>query len=60
MRLLIMIKHVIAELTPIHARREVLKADDVNAVLAHGNEQARAVAAATMREVRTAIGLPIG
>jgi len=55
----VMIKHVIAELTPIHERREAMKADDVAAVLEHGNQQARGVAAATMCEVRTAIGLPI-
>ncbi len=56
----IMIKHVIAELTPIHERRASLRADDVTAVLEQGNLQARAAAAATMREVRGAIGLPVG
>jgi tryptophanyl-tRNA synthetase len=55
----VMIKHVIAELTPIHQRRAALRTDDVAAVLEHGNQQARAVAAATMRAVREAIGLPI-
>jgi tryptophanyl-tRNA synthetase len=54
----VMIKHVIAELTPIHERREALKADDVAAVLESGNQRARAAAVATMHEVRTAIGLP--
>jgi len=55
----IMIKHVIAELAPIHERRAALKADDVAAVLAHGNRQAGVVAEATMRDVRGAIGLPV-
>jgi len=56
----IMIKHVVAELEPIHARRAALEAkpDEVAATLEHGNQQARAVAAATMGEVRQAIGLP--
>jgi tryptophanyl-tRNA synthetase len=54
----VMIKHVIAELTPIHERRETLREEEVVAVLEHGNRQAREVAAATMHEVRTAIGLP--
>jgi len=55
----VMIKHVIAELTPIHARRQAVKVADVAAVLERGNQQARVEAAATMREVRQAIGLPI-
>jgi tryptophanyl-tRNA synthetase len=56
----IMIKHVIAELAPIHERRVALEADpeQVTATLERGNQQAREVASATMREVRHAIGLP--
>ena len=53
----VMIKHVIAELEPIRERRAHLKADDARAVLEAGNHRARAIAAATMREVRTAMGL---
>jgi tryptophanyl-tRNA synthetase len=55
----VMIKHVIAELTPIRERRAALSADAVAVVLEDGNRQARAVAATTMREVREAIGLPV-
>lgn len=55
----IMIKHVVAELGPISARRAEIEARPafVAEVLAHGNEQARKVAAATMEEVRDAMGL---
>jgi len=55
----VMIKHVIAELAPIRERREALQAkpEEVTAVLERGNEQAGAVAAATMREVREAMHL---
>ncbi len=55
----VMIKHVIADLTPIHERRAALEKQPevVTAALERGNEQARAVAAATMREVREAMGL---
>lgn len=55
----VMIKHVVAHLDPIHARRAELeqKPDLVDDVLADGNRRARAVAAATMEEVRQAIGL---
>jgi tryptophanyl-tRNA synthetase len=56
----IMIKHVIAELAPIHERRAALEAhpEQVTGVLERGNEQARDVARATMHEVRNAMGLP--
>ncbi len=56
----IMIKHVIAELAPIHERRAALEAhpEEVTAALERGNEQARDVARATMHEVRNAMGLP--
>jgi tryptophanyl-tRNA synthetase len=56
----VMIKHVIAELAPIHERRVALEADpeQVTATLERGNQQAWEVASATMREVRHAIGLP--
>ncbi len=55
----IMIKHVIADLTPIRERHAALQADpsQVTAVLERGNEQARAVAGATMDEVRGAMRL---
>lgn len=55
----IMIKHVIADLAPIRKRHDELaaKPQQVIAVLEHGNEQARAVAQATMREVRAAMKL---
>jgi len=55
----VMIKHVIADLAPIAARRAELaaKPEIVTAALEKGNEQARTVAEATMREVRTAIGM---
>ncbi|MCX8071834.1 MAG: tryptophan--tRNA ligase [Candidatus Binatia bacterium] len=56
----IMIRHVIEDLAPIAARRQQLEAQPqrVAEVLAHGHEQAQGVAEATMKEVRTAIGLP--
>lgn len=55
----IMIKHVVAELGPISQRRAELEERPaaVAEALAHGNEQARKVAAATMEEVREAMGL---
>jgi len=55
----IMIKHVIADLEPIHARRAALaqRPDEVAATLERGNQEARAVAATTMSEVRAAMGL---
>ncbi len=55
----VMIKHVVADLTPIRERRAALEADpsQVTAVLERGNEQARTVASATMDEVRGAMGL---
>jgi tryptophanyl-tRNA synthetase len=53
----IMIKHVLAELAPIRERREALTAADARGALEEGNARARAVAAATMTEVREAMGL---
>jgi tryptophanyl-tRNA synthetase len=55
----IMIKHVIADLEPIQARRAELERepDEVRAVLADGNQRARAEAAKTMDEVRRAMHL---
>ena len=55
----VMIKHVVAHLEPIHARRAELEQqpDLVEDVLADGNRRARAIAAATMDDVRGAIGL---
>jgi tryptophanyl-tRNA synthetase len=53
----VMIKHVLAELAPIRARRAELarRPDAVDAVLADGNARARAVAERTMAEVREAM-----
>ncbi len=53
----VMIKHVLEELAPIRARRTKLKPADAEAVLAAGNEKARAIAETTMAEVRSAMGL---
>jgi len=55
----VMIKHVISDLAPIRERRAALdrRPQEVTAVLERGNEQARSVAAATMRNVREAMGL---
>jgi tryptophanyl-tRNA synthetase len=55
----IMIKHVIAEVEPIQARRAELerRPDEVAAALDAGNRRARSVAAQTMDEVRTAMKL---
>ena len=55
----IMIKHVNAELEPIRARRAELERapQRVADILEHGNQRARAVAAATMAEVRDAMHL---
>src|SRR5262249_47909035 len=54
----IMSKHVVADLAPIRERRAALEAKprEVTAVLEHGNQQAHAVAAATMNDVRNAMG----
>ena len=54
----VMIKHVVNDLAPIRERRLELerRPHEVTAVLERGNEQAHAVAAATMREVRDAMG----
>ncbi len=56
----IMIRHVVADLAPIAERRQQLEKEPqvVHEVLARGQEQAREVAETTMREVRTAVGLP--
>jgi tryptophanyl-tRNA synthetase len=51
------IRHVQAELAPFRARRAELRPDDARRVLADGNERARALAEATMAEVRAAMGL---
>ncbi len=55
----VMIKHVISDLAPIRERRAALerRPQEVTAVLERGNEQARSVAAATMRDVREAMEL---
>jgi tryptophanyl-tRNA synthetase len=55
----IMIPHVIADLQPIQERRRAIDArpDVVEGVLDDGNRRAREVAAATLGEVRTAMGL---
>ena len=53
----ITIKHVQAELSPIRERRATLRAADAAAALDAGNRRARAVAAETMAEVRSAVGL---
>ncbi len=54
----IMIKHVVAELAPISERRAALEArpQEVFDILEAGNQRARAVAAATMGDVREAMG----
>ena len=52
----ITIKHVQAELEPIRVRRAALRAVDAHAALEAGNARAQAVAAATMAEVRAAMG----
>ncbi len=54
----IMIKHVQAELEPIRARRATLAPADAASALEAGNARAKAVARATMAEVRPAMGLP--
>jgi tryptophanyl-tRNA synthetase len=55
----VMIKHVIADLAPIREKRAVLanRPAEVAEVLAAGNRAAQAEAAATMKEVRSAVGL---
>jgi tryptophanyl-tRNA synthetase len=53
----VMIKHVLAELEPIRARRATLRPDDARDVLATGNARAKAIAEVTMAEVRDAMGL---
>jgi tryptophanyl-tRNA synthetase len=53
----IMIRHVQAELEPIRARRARLRPDDARRALEAGNAAARAVAEATMGDVRAAMGM---
>ncbi|MGE5303349.1 MAG: tryptophan--tRNA ligase [Alphaproteobacteria bacterium] len=55
----VMIKHVIEELTPIQEKRAALekKPNEVEDVLASGNQVARHKAAETMAEVRETLGL---
>jgi tryptophanyl-tRNA synthetase len=53
----IMIRHVQAELEPIRTRRAALTSDDARRALAAGNATARAVAEATMADVRAAMGI---
>jgi tryptophanyl-tRNA synthetase len=51
------IKHVLQELEPVRARRARLRPDDALSALEGGNARARAIARATMAEVRAAVGL---
>ena len=55
----IMIKHVLADLAPLRERRRALAARPgyVREVIAAGVERAQRIAAATMAEVRSAIGV---
>lgn len=53
----VMIKHVLRELEPVRERRARLTPDDAWRALEAGNARARAVAQATMQEVRAAVGL---
>ncbi|HLK10414.1 MAG TPA: tryptophan--tRNA ligase [Candidatus Binatia bacterium] len=53
----IMIAHVQADLAPVRARRARLRPADAQAALAAGDARARTQAAATMAEVRAAMGL---
>jgi tryptophanyl-tRNA synthetase len=53
----ITIRHVLAELEPIRARRARLTPADARAALDAGNVQAQAVARETMAEIRDAMGL---
>jgi hypothetical protein len=52
-----MIKHVLRELEPVRERRSRLRPDDAWGALEAGNTRARAVAQATMAQVRAAVGL---
>ncbi len=56
----IMIRHVIEDLSPMAARRQPLEAEParVHETLREGQERAQAVAEATMKDVRQAVGLP--
>jgi tryptophanyl-tRNA synthetase len=53
----IMIRHVLAELEPIRARRAALGPPDAQAALEAGNARARTIAVETMAGVRAAMGL---
>jgi len=53
----VMIKHVLRELEPVRERRARLRPDDAWGALEAGNERARAIARATMAEVRAAVGV---
>lgn len=55
----VMIKHVVAEVEPIRERRLALESNPraVTDTIERGNQQARKVAAETMDEVRSAMGL---
>ena len=55
----IMIKHVLNELAPIREKRAAFenKPEDVEEILSQGNRRAQEAAAATMSEVREAVGL---
>jgi tryptophanyl-tRNA synthetase len=55
----VMIKHVIDDLAPFREKRAQLesKPDEVEEILAHGNQVARRKAAETMAEVRSTLGL---
>lgn len=54
----VMIRHVLAELEPVRDRRARLRPEDAWAAVEAGNAEAGRIAAKTMDEVRTAMGLP--
>ncbi|GBD26494.1 Tryptophan--tRNA ligase [bacterium HR30] len=56
----IMIRHVVEDLSPIAERRRQLEAEPerVQETLQRGRERAETVAESTMKEVRSAVGLP--
>lgn len=56
----IMIRHVVEDLSPIAERRQQLEAEPerVQETLQRGRERAETVAESTMKEVRSAVGLP--
>ena len=55
----VMIKHVIADLAPFHEKRKAYENNpsQLQEILEAGNSAARETAAATMEQVRTAVGL---